>query len=177
VPDEEKVPPEVRLLKPDDDVDGFVSGVEMIDHYLARFAWPMHQAGGPRTYVAVIDQRVIGYYSVASSSIEREDAPERLKAGMGAYPIPVQLLARMGVHQEYQGHGLGRDLLLAALLTTARASELVGVRAVVTHPITRSLTTFYGRYGFKVFNDPNYDLAMYTLMKDVRRTLRDGGLM
>ncbi|MDQ6949110.1 MAG: hypothetical protein M3256_23335 [Actinomycetota bacterium] len=50
---------------------------------------------------------------------------------------------------------------------------------VVTHPgfVTRGLTGFYGRYGFRAFIDPNYDLAMYTLMKDVRRTLRDGGLM
>jgi len=177
VPDDEKARPEVRLLKPDDDVDGFVSGVAVIDDYLTRFAWSMHQAGGPRTYVAVIGRRVVGYYSLVSGSIEREDAHERLKAGMGAYPIPVQLLARMVVHQDYQGHGLGGDLLLAALLTAARAAELVGVRAVVTHPLTRSLTGFYGRYGFKVFNDPNYDLAMYTLMKDIRRTLRDSGLM
>jgi hypothetical protein len=27
------------------------------------------------------------------------------------------------------------------------------------------------------FNDPNYDLAMYMLLKDVKRTLRDGGLL
>lgn len=164
-------------MEPDDVVDGFVSGVDTIDDYLTRFAWSMHKAGGPRTHVAVIGRRVVGYYSLVSGSIEREDAPERLKAGMGAYPIPVQLLARMGVHQDYQGHGLGGDLLLAALLTAARAADLVGVRAVVTHPLTPGLTGFYGRYGFKTFTDPHYELSMYTLMKDVRRTLRDGGLM
>jgi GNAT superfamily N-acetyltransferase len=177
VADEEKIQPEVRLLQPDDIVDDFVSGVEKIDDYLARFALSMNRAGGPRTHVAVIGRRVVGYYSLVSSSIEREDIPERLKAGMGPYPIPAQLLARMGVHEDYQGHGLGGDLLLAALLTAARAAELVGVRAVVTHPLNRGLAGFYGRYGFKTFNDPNYDLAMYTLMKDVRRTLRDGGLL
>ena len=120
MPDEEKVQPEVRLLEPDDVVDDFASGVETIDDCLARFALSMHTAGGPRTYVAVIGRRVIGNYSLVSSSIERENAPDRLKAGMGPYPIPVQLLARMGVHRDYQGHGLGGDLLLAALLTTAR---------------------------------------------------------
>jgi GNAT superfamily N-acetyltransferase len=177
VTEEEKVQPEVRPLDPDDIVDDFASGVEMIDDYLTRFALSMHKAGGPRTYVAAIGRRVVGYYSLVSSSIEREDAPDRLKAGMGPYPIPVQLLARMGVHQDYQGHGLGGDLLLAALLTATRAAELVGVRAVVTHPLNRGLTGFYSRYGFKAFVDPNYDLAMYILMKDVRRTLRDGGLM
>ncbi len=69
---------------------------------------------------------MVGYYGLVSGSIEREVAPDRLKAGMGAYPIPVQLLARMGVHQDHQGHGLGGEHLVAALLTAARAAEHVG---------------------------------------------------
>ena len=109
-----------------------------------------------------------------SSGIEREVVPERLKAGMGAYPIPVQLVARMGVHQDHQRRGLGGELLVAALLTAARAAELVGVRAVVTHPLNHGLAGYYGGYGFQTFTDPNYELSMHILMKDVRRTPRDG---
>ncbi len=55
----------------------------------------------------------------------------------------------MGIHRDLQGAGLGADLVLAALLTVVRAAELVGVRGIVTHPLNRGLTAFYGRYGFR----------------------------
>ncbi len=50
--------------------------------------------------------------------------------GMGNYPVPVQVLARMGVREDCQGHGVGSDLLLSAFLVVARAAELVGVHAM-----------------------------------------------
>jgi hypothetical protein len=76
-----------------------------------------------------------------------------------------------------QGHGVGSDLLLSAFLVVARAAELVGVRAIVTHPLNFGLTGFYGRYGFEHFTDPNYELSMYMLMKKVRGTLRSFGML
>ncbi|MDA8265628.1 MAG: GNAT family N-acetyltransferase [Actinomycetota bacterium] len=168
---------EIRLLRPSDVTEDFTSGEPSVDEYLLRFAHSMQAAGGPVTYVAVEEQRVLGYFSLVSGSIEREDAPERLTKGMGNYPVPVQVLARMGVHQAVQGQGLGSELLLAALREAARAAEIVGVRAVVTHPLNYSLTAFYSRYGFERFNDPNHELSMYMLMKKVRGTLRDCGML
>ena len=168
---------EIRLLLPGDALEDFTSGEPTIDEYLLRFAKSMQRAGGPVTYVAVEEQFVVGYIRLVSGSIEREDAPERMAKGMGSYPIPVQVLARMGVHKGSQGQGLGAELLLAALLTVARAAELVGVRAVVTHPLNFGLTAFYGRYGFEHFRDPNYELSMYILMKKVRGTLRSCGML
>jgi GNAT superfamily N-acetyltransferase len=176
VPENDAELPTIRLLEPADDVDGFVSGEDSIDEFLSRFAKPMQASGGPRTYAAVDNGRIVGYYSLVSGSIEREHAPERLAAGMGAYPIPTQVLARIGVHQDCHGAGLGGDLLLAALLTVVRTAALVGVRAVITHPLNHGPTGFYGRYGFRSFNDPNHDLTMYMLVKDVRKTLRENGL-
>ncbi len=132
--------PEIRLLEQADDVDGFASGEDSIDDFLHRFAKPMQASGGPRTYVAVDQRRILGYYSLVSGSIEREHAPERVAAGMGAYPIPTQVLARMGVQQDSQGTGLGGDLLLAAILVVVRTADLVGVRAVITHPLNHGLT-------------------------------------
>lgn len=169
--------PEVRKLGPDDAVDDFASGEQTIDEYLHRFADSMQRAGGPVTYVAVEGQRVIGYFSLVSGSIEREKAPDRMVKGMGNYPVPVQVLARMGVREDCQGHGVGSDLLLSAFLVVARAAELVGVRAIVTHPLNFGLTGFYGRYGFEHFTDPNYELSMYMLMKKVRGTLRSFGML
>jgi GNAT superfamily N-acetyltransferase len=148
---------EIRLLHPSDALEEFTSGEPTIDEYLLRFAKSMQGAGGPVSYVAVEEQRVIGYFSLVSGSIEREDAPDRMAKGMGNYPVPVQVLARMGVHKDVQGQGVGSELLLAALLTVARAAEMVGVRAIVTHPLNFGLTAFYGRYGFEHFIDPEHE--------------------
>jgi GNAT superfamily N-acetyltransferase len=83
----------------------------------------------------------------------------------------------MGVHRAHQGHGLGLELVLAALYVCTQSAGLVGARAVVTHPLNHGLTGFYSRAGFKPFNDPRYDHTMYVLMKDARRTLAEADLV
>lgn len=86
-------------------------------------------------------------------------------------------LARMGVHQgPPRSRARRRSLLLEALLTAARAAELVSVRAVGNPPPQRWSHWLLRPLRVKTLIDPNYDLAMYILMKDVRRTLRDRGL-
>lgn len=47
-------------------------------------------------------------------SVEPEEAPRRLKAGMGGYSLPIVLVARLGVDEGQQGRGIGSALLIDA---------------------------------------------------------------
>jgi len=89
------------------------------------------------------DVRLVGYYTLASGSVSREEAPARVTAGLGGYPVPVTLLARIAVDLSEQGRGLGRALLKDAVVRAYQASQIVGSRGIVTHAKDDAAKAFY----------------------------------
>ncbi|MFM7311598.1 MAG: GNAT family N-acetyltransferase, partial [Cyanobium sp.] len=71
-------------------------------------SWP----GSAGTFV-VADQndRVAGYFSLTVGQIDTAEAPERLRQGMGRFPLPVVILARLAVSSDHQGLGIGVGML------------------------------------------------------------------
>jgi len=74
--------------------------------------------------------------------------PDRIRKGMGNYPIPVVILVRLGVSLSHQGRGIGRGLLQDAIGRTLRIAEQAGIRALLTHPLDDEASRFYRRFGF-----------------------------
>ncbi len=68
--------------------------------------------------------------------------------GSGKYPIPIILLARLGVHCEYQGKKLGRALLKDALLRTLQAADIAVLKLMLVHAKNESAAAFYEKHGF-----------------------------
>jgi len=169
---------DVRPLEPGDDTSNFHCGEESLDLYLQRYALSAQNSGGPRTYVAVAEgHSIVGYYSLVNDSMEREKAPQRLAAGMGRYPIPLTLLARLAVVRGDQGGGIGTELVLHAFTVALAAAQMVGSRGITVDVLRQGLQAWYRRFGFREF-DPDMeppDLQMYLLMKGVRGTLRAFG--
>jgi predicted N-acetyltransferase YhbS len=64
-------------------------------------------------------------------------------------PIPVVLLGRLAVRREFQGYGLGSDLLRHAMARTLVISAAAGARALLVHAIDDAAIAFYRRYGFE----------------------------
>lgn len=85
--------------------------VEQTD-WLRRY--PRRSAGTGTTKVLVVTEdasdRVVAYYAWCMTEITVADAPVRVRKGAGRYPQPVALLARLGVHTEHDGQGLGAGL-------------------------------------------------------------------
>lgn len=90
-----------------------------------------------------------------------------MRRGMGQYPIPLVILARLAVDLDYQGRGVGVSLLQDATRRAISVAEHAGIRAMLTHPIDAEAEAFYRRFGFE--STPENDRQLIMLLKDVRR--------
>lgn len=151
------------------DLSQFDCGVDPLNDYLRKHAYSNHQNRSARTYVVLRNSRVVGFYSPAAGSVGRHDVPARIAKGLGKYPVPIFLLARLAVDQTEKGKGLGAALVKDAMLRCARAADLVGCRAVLVHAKDESAQAFYRRFGFE--SSPIDEFHLYLLMKDILSNL------
>lgn len=96
------------------------------------------------------DNRVIGYYTLASESLGRDAIPEKYRNQVPiSYNAPVILLGRLARDIKTKGKGIGEDLLLDALERAYFLSnKSLGAMAVVVDPINSKAVQFYEKYGF-----------------------------
>lgn len=163
-----------RPLAAEDQLDGFDCGKASLNEWLLRHARQAHASGSARAFVIADDtnggHRVVGYYSLAVGQVDTLEVPERIRKGMGQYPIPVVLLARLAVDRRYHGHGVGPGLLRNAITRALTVSEQAGVRAMMTHPLDADAAGFYLKFGF--VTSPAGEGMLLLLLKDAQRLLR-----
>lgn len=99
-------------------------------------------------YVSFASEKLAGFYTLSSQSILRDDARGWI-ARNAPLQIPVILLGMMGVDREFQGQGLGHDLLLNAVRRAQSVANQIGARALVVDPVDEKATAFYRHYGFR----------------------------
>jgi GNAT superfamily N-acetyltransferase len=95
-----------------------------------------------------VNDIVVGYYSLTVGQVDCSDATERLRKGLARHPVPIMLLARLAVHKDWQGKGVGRALLGDATLRTIQASEIAGIRALVVHAKDDAAKRSYEQFDF-----------------------------
>jgi len=148
-------------------LENFDCGKPSLNEWLVRHARQAQASGSAKTFVVADDDRVAGYFSLTVGQIDTLDAPERIRKGMGQYPIPVVILARLAVATQDQGRGVGFGLLQDAIRRTLVIAELAGIRAMLTHPIDADAARFYTRFGFVV--SPLREQQLLLLLKDARK--------
>lgn len=137
-----------RPLKEDDDVSGFCCGIDLVDSWANRYAASARRNGTAVVYASFCGSQVAGFYSLSSQSIARKDASGWISRN-APLQIPVILLGMLGVDKRFQGHGLGRDLLLDAARRSLAISSTLGARALVVDPADDNARAFYKKYGFE----------------------------
>ena len=148
-------------------LEEFDCGKPSLTDWLLRHARQAHGSGSARTFVVCDEDRVAGYFSLTVGQIDTLEVPERFRRGMGQYPIPLVILARLAVDLDYQGRGLGFGMLQDAIRRTVAIAEQAGIRALLTHPIDADAETFYRRFGFEP--TPAHEQQLILLLKDARR--------
>src|SRR5438874_7697895 len=138
--------PRVEKLRRDHLVDLFDCGQEALNRFLVRYAFQNQQAESSQTYVALVGDEVVGFYTLVVAQVEYDDAPQRLGKGLAKHPIPLMLLARLAVATSWQGKGLGTGLLKDARPRMLHAADTARIRALAVHAevVARA---FYAPFG------------------------------
>ena len=163
----------VRKLAASDNVNVFDSGHPALDQFLQRFALTNQKANSAQTYVSCQDGAVVGFYSLAVGSVEPGNAAPRVLKGIARHPVPVMILARLAVDLKHQGVGLGRALLRDALLRTAQAADIAGIRALLVHAKDDAARQWYLNWDFEPA--PTDSFHLFLLLKDLKAILGSKG--
>src|SRR6267142_5451583 len=129
----------IEKLRRDHRVEGFDCGKEPLNRFLIRFALQSQLSNSSQTYLALSEDEVVGFYTLAFGDVTYEDAPERLRKS-----------------------GLLKD----ALARTLAAAEIAGLRAFAVHAKDDEARAFYERFDF--IASPSDPMHLFVLLKDVR---------
>lgn len=138
-------PPE--KLNSSHQIESFDSGNSQLDDWLKRRALKNELEGASRTYVLCAGEIVVAYYCLANGAVAQTTATGKVRRNMPD-PIPVMIIGRLAVAQQWHGMGIGRALLRDAVLRTLQAAEIAGIRAILVHAISEDAKQFYEKCGF-----------------------------
>lgn len=144
----------------------FNCGKEMLDNYIQKQAGQDLKRRLCAVFAMIDDSRVIGYYTLSSTSISRDLVPENIQKKLppSYRDLPATLLGRLAVDQNYKGHRLGEYLLMDALKVAFDTSEKhVGSMALIVGPLDSEAEAFYTKYDFIKLDSGKMFLPMQTI--------------
>lgn len=161
-----KVCEPIRKLVGSDGIESFDCGQPALNQFLQRFALVNQNSNSSQTYVSCNSGSVVGFYSLTVGCVELASAAPRVVKGIPKHPIPVMILARLAVDLPHQGIGLGKALLKDALMRTAQAADIAGIRALLVHAKDESARQWYLNWEFEP--SPSDPFHLFLLMKDLK---------
>lgn len=155
-----------ELLNSNHNTEAFNCNDVTLNEWLSKKALKNQKNKASQTFVICNDDKVIGYYALASGSVERVKAPKSLVRNMPD-PIPVIVLGRLAIDSESHGKGLGSALLKDAIQRTIYISENVGVKALLVHAISDAAKSFYIHHNF--IESPHESMTLLLSMHNSNR--------
>lgn len=133
----------------------FSCGVVALDSYFKTRVSQDRKRNLASVFVALAkNERIAGFYTLSSFSIELREVPQSEARKLPRYPIiPATLIGRLAVDRDFQGQGLGGVLLVDALKRVIEINAQIASYAVVTEAKDDGAVAFYQKYGFLRFLD------------------------
>ncbi len=160
----------IRKLLATDQVDTFDCGQAALNQFLQRYALVNQKANSTQTYVCCHGDGVVGFYCLAVGSVDPDAAPSRVMKGLARHPVPVMILARLAVDKAHQRKGLGQALLRNALLRTAQAADIAGIRCLLVHAKHDKARQWYESWEFEP--SPTDPYHLFLMLKDIKGLLK-----
>jgi GNAT superfamily N-acetyltransferase len=159
----------IRKLLATDQVDAFDCGQLALNQFLQRYALINQKANSAQTYVCRQGDDVVGFYSLAVGSADPQTTPSRVMKGLARHPVPVMILTRLAVDKAHQRKGLGQALLKDALLRTAQAADIAGIRSLLVHAKDDAARQWYESWEFEP--SPTDPYHLFLMLKDLKSLL------
>jgi GNAT superfamily N-acetyltransferase len=155
-------------------LSGFECRSQEQTDWLHQHARQANSIGTTRVFVIADDEdAVVAYYAWCMASVgDLTCLPPRFRKGVGRYPQPVALLARLGVDIRHEGRGLGRVLLADIVKRTILLSDEIGCRGLLVHCETDEAKKFYLHLVPAFTPSPTDPMHLYLLLKDIRQSLQ-----
>lgn len=155
---------DLELLSGDHDRKGFRCGKESLERYLRETAKGHLEKGVSVTRVLVErgarkPKPVLGYFTLTGTLAKAVNWPGTAK-GLPQMPVPIVLLGRLAVADDWQGRGVARLLLAAAREIAASSMRGTGGVGMAVDPADEELVAFYAKYGFRRVEDGSLRLFL-----------------
>ena len=155
-------------LEATQDRAGFNSDSEPLNRYLREQVTQDIRRRVAACFVALADeQRIAGYYTLASASLLLNDLPASTSKKLPRYPtVPAVRMGRLAVDQAFKGQGLGGALLADALDRAARSE--IAAFALVVDAKDEAAGAFYRHHGFIPL--PDSPLTLFLPLATLQRS-------
>ena len=161
----------VENLAKSHDRRGFKSGNVQVDQWLSQTALQSQSKRLTITKVFLNDVgAIVGYYTLATSQVDFSDLPQGLAKSLPRRPLPVAVLAWLGIAKSFQGQGIGKRLLATALRDCFGAGQTFAFIAVVLDCVDLPAKDFYQRFDFEVL--PGYSMRLYLSFQHLDKMMK-----
>jgi ribosomal protein S18 acetylase RimI-like enzyme len=166
-----KLPFRITLLNSAIDRSSFDSGSAPLDAYFQRQVTQDIRRRVTACFVALTDEnRVAGYYTLASTSMLLAELPAGVVKKLPRYPlVPAVRMGRLAVDREYRGRGLGGALLADALDRATRAE--IAAFALLVDAKDGAAAAFYRHHGFIAL--PSSSMTLFLSLATSLRLMDD----
>jgi len=142
---------QIRSLDTSVNTAHFQCGSEPLNDYIRRYASQDVRKHVARVFIATPEhdrQQLAGFFTLSAGSVSCSALPESLARKLPRYPIPVALIGRLAVDNQFQGKGLGAILLADACRKVSQASTVLAVAGIIVDAKDRKAASFYEHFGF-----------------------------
>ncbi len=157
--------PDISLFdKAKHDRTGFSCGVGSIDRWFKNSISKNIKNDRVRVWCAVNEDGVlVGFYALSAYSVLPEHAGNIAIPGE-IHEIPMIYLNVIAVDKTQQGQKVGNDLLMHAIRKCIKVSNDIGVAQILLDVVKDDYfdrrVKFYNRYGFKILEEGEYQMAL-----------------
>lgn len=150
----------------------FRSGQPQVDDWLRTKALQQQEKHLSATKV-LLDSKanIVGYYIIAPGQVDYADFPGELVNRLPKRPLPVAILAWLGVSEHYHGQGVGVRLLAYALRHCYEADKAFPFVAVIIDCLDDNAKQFFQKFDF--LEVPGNPYRLYMSITRLKTLLRE----
>ena len=124
-------------------------------------------------WLCMYRKKVIGFVSIAMAHMRPERDKRLQRDGYGN--IPALLIGHLATHKDYEGKGVGTNLIAWAIKEAVHSSQRIGCRIVMLNPEDDpKIRTYYIHKGFTYVPQNDKERDAFYLDIQTKLTLRPG---